>query len=154
LAVGHAIIRRLAKPARGGRIVRPPVDSLGIKHGKIVYRLGAAGFASGAVEPPRRFEVLLHPEPLLIEAPQPELRRHETVLGSTLEPLRRFREILRDAASFGITLRDLVLRVGVAFGGGRTQVGSEGRRKLLGRRRRDRRGVLSRCGCHRSADRR
>ena len=75
LAVGDAIVRSLTEPQDRVGIVRLAIDPFGIEHGKIVQRLGMAGFTGSDVVLSRGVEVLLHPDAFFIIAAEPELRR-------------------------------------------------------------------------------
>ena len=139
LAVGDAVVGGLAEPLCRAQVVGLAVDALGVEHGEIVHRLGVAGFAGGEIEAARGIEVLLDPKPLLVEAAEPEMRGHEPLLGGALEPFGGFGEILRDAAAFGVALRDLELGGRIALEGGGAQGATDRCRQLVGAagRRRD-----------------
>ena len=75
---------------RGGGVVGPAVDALGIEHGEIVHRLGVALRGGGQIELAGLAEVLLHALALLQHARIAELRRRQALAGGALVPARGF----------------------------------------------------------------
>ena len=133
LAVGHAVVGRLAEPAGRGLVVGLAVDAFGVEHGEIVHRLGVAGFGGGDIEAAGGVEVLLHADALFVEAAEAELRRRQALVGGALEPRRGLGQVLRDAAAFGE---------------------ARSRPRIRRPRRPSRRRRAGRCRCRRAAGRR
>src|SRR5207249_3388225 len=135
LAVGDAAVGGLAEPGRRALVVGALAAAIGVEHGQIMHRLGAAALGRLLVITPRDIDVLLHAQALLVEGPEPEDRRHHAGLRRAVVPFCGLVEIGGNALAFGKTYADLVGRSRVALQRGGAQYRSANAvRQPLGRR--------------------